>query len=270
MASDPQSVRLSFRLEGSKADDGLVRVQDFVRFLEKSIEALRHLERAEIQANRLVYRITSLTTGSAAVEIEASGLQVPEGLPRRVVSRFVESALAVQVGGLEFASLEPELQETLSELVAPLRRNLRRAQIVSDGAVADLSREQLAGQLRPASIVAAAVGSVSGFIDAVNVHEDSVFYLYPTSGATRIACAFDRTQLLDTVRQALKRYTRVFGLQEFTLGSPFPQRIAVDRVEINPREDELPTLASLWGTAPRLTGGVDSVTYVRRQRDATG
>jgi hypothetical protein len=130
-----------------------------------------------------------------------------------------------------------------------------------------LRSDDIAGLALESRAETFSTGSYSGFVDALNVHKEPVFYLYPTIGP-RVACQFDPQWLLDQVRGAIRRYTTVYGLLEYAEGSPFPDRLVVDRIEVNPPVSELPTLASLHGIAPQLAGGVDSVTYVRRLRDA--
>ena len=73
---------------------------------------------------------------------------------------------------------------------------------------------------------------------------------------------------MDDVRTALKKYVTVHGLMGYRIGNPFPISITVERFEINPPEQELPTLASLRGLAPDLTGGLSSEEYIRQLRDA--
>lgn len=215
----------------------------------------------------MVYKIVDLEIGSAVISLEAEAEAGSEVDAADVVGRFAEGVMAYRDGTLPMSRFDRETQQAFGQMLAPLRRSLRSfAMVVDEVEVVLASHELRPLQLRPESETAA-VGSFSGFVDALNVHSDSVFYLYPTQGPTKISCTFDRG-ILEEVRSAIKRYTTVFGLLEYTEGSPFPSRIVVSRLEVNPPSNELPTLRSLVGIAPNLTRGVDAVTFVRRQRDA--
>jgi hypothetical protein len=245
----------------------LVRVQDFVDWLENALVCLRHLERAIPGRSETIYRVSKLSLGSATIEIEARSEGDQHSSASAIVDGFLQGAEAIKKGKLAETPFDMETKTAFARLLTPLRRQLRGVTITADSAEVALRAEQASSMVVQERVQAVSVGSYSGFIDALNVHKQPVFYLYPTSGPVRIPCEFDQT-LLDDLRGAIKRYTTVFGAIEYPVESPFPSRIVVDRVEINPPEEHLPTLRSLYGSAPDLTRGLDSVTYVRRQRDA--
>lgn len=113
----------------------------------------------------------------------------------------------------------------------------------------------------------AAIGEETGFLDALNVHDELIFYLYPSGFSERVACYFT-SELLDVVRPAVKHYVTVRGRMMYLPDSLFPSRVDVNALDIHAPPDKLPTLTSLIGAAPDLIGGLDSVTFVRRLRDA--
>ena len=110
-------------------------------------------------------------------------------------------------------------------------------------------------------------GSMEGFLELVNVHRQNNFYIYPTITPTRVACIFP-LEMLPKVGQGLKRYVSVSGLMRYKKIEVYPHQIDVREIEIYPKENELPSLASLRGMAPNATGNLDAVTFVRRLRDA--
>ncbi len=257
---------ISLKLEGSPQDQGLVRAQDFVAFVSAALACLRRLEGARMSRTKVVYRVVDLSVSSAVVELEASSPEDVHALASKVVENFLTGLTAVQEGMLEFAGYEPELRDAFSAVLTPLQGHARSLTVESDARSVTLTSVPPA-VLEP-GVQSMSVGTFAGFVDAVNVHKTPVFYLYPSAGPSRIPCVFDRHTLLEEVRQAIKRYTTVHGLMEFQPGSSFPSRITADRIEVNPPESELPTLRSLYGIAPDLTHGLDSVTFVRQLRDA--
>jgi len=261
--------QLSFHLAGSRVDGGLVRAGDFVDWLEHVLTCLRKLEKGRRGGAETVYRISSLAIGSAVVTIEA-GSEADRNLTAKgVVQDFMIGAEAVRKGSIEKLPFDKETKAAFASLAAPLRRQLRKVTISSGRKKVDLAIQQAISLLPEKSVVESiSVSSYTGYIDALNVHSAPLlFYLYPTVGPSRIPCEFDKPHL-EAVRTAIKRYTTVTGACEFAPGSPFPDRIVVDQIAVNPPEETLPSFRSLYGTAQRLPDGLDSVAYIRQQRDA--
>jgi hypothetical protein len=265
----PRNPRISFHLEGSRQDGGLVRAQDFVDWLEHVLTCLKRLEHGRPGKTETVYRVAQLSLGSAVVELEAVSDTDNGETAAAVVDQFLQGISAFEKGKLQRLPFDAETKEAFASLGVPLRRQLKRVTVQSDGHSFSLKPEDASIIKIEDRVESISVSSYSGFVDALNVHKEPVFYLYPTTGPSRIPCSFNAPTLLDDVRSAIKRYTTVFGVLEFAADSPFPQRIVVDRLEVNPRESELPSLRSLFGSLPNLTGGVESVRFIRQKRDAT-
>jgi hypothetical protein len=258
--------RLEFHLEGDLRDDGLVLAQDFVAFLSSVLGVLRRLEAERGRKGATGYRIVDLDIGSATVALEPETADSREGT--EVFSDFLEGVAAVRDRTIERQRFQPETRRAFLKMVEPLRQHhLRSISVRADGGDIELRT----GSHAPVRILAGpevhSVGELTGFIDAINVHREPVFFLYPVIGPSRVRCNFDRG-LLDRVRSSLKRHVSVFGLIEYPEGSPFASRITVERIEVHPEERDLTPIDSLRGILPDLTGGLDSVAYVRQVRDA--
>lgn len=104
-------------------------------------------------------------------------------------------------------------------------------------------------------------GKVSGFVEAVNVHDQSLMYLYPVMLPVRIACYFP-AGLLDLVRTSVKRYTTVSGLQKYDEPSAYPTRVDVEAIEVHQSPGTLPSLMSLRGTATQPHGRKSTSEYL--------
>jgi hypothetical protein len=263
-----QPPRLEFRLEGDPRNEGLVLAHDFVAFLASALGVLRKLEEERGRKSGFGYRIVDLEIGSALVAIEPEVEQDPNAA--EIVGAFLEGAAAIRDGTIDQKKFQPETRRAFLSLVRPLRENhLRSISIRSDSVDIELADESVAPLWLLSGPELHTVGELTGYIDAINVHREPVFFLYPEAGPARVRCLFDRT-LLDQVRSSLKRFVSVQGLFEYPPGSPFPARVTVDRIEVLPDEDELPSLESLFGSVPDLAADMDSVAYVRRFRDAQG
>ncbi|MGH8003743.1 MAG: hypothetical protein ACRECJ_03345, partial [Limisphaerales bacterium] len=60
----------------------------------------------------------------------------------------------------------------------------------------------------------------------------------------------------------------VSGTLRYKKREVFPYQIDVKNLDIYPPSKKLPSLNSLRGMAPNVTGGLDSVTFIRKLRDA--
>lgn len=264
MASD----RIRLRLEGSHQDEGFVLADEFIASVEHALEAMRGLQRAIGKGAALPpVRISGLEIGSAVVELEVDNSGFP-GIAKGVLSReFSVAVRALKEGKLETRGYDDKTIAAFYGMVRPLRGHVRRLEIGVGNKTEIVDRTIPSFEPRKQKVEQLRKGSFSGFVDAVNVHSDAIFYLYPPTGPTRIPCSFERHTLLDGVRQALERNTRVEGQLEFAEGSPFPIKLYAEKLEVSPTLDQLPTLRELWGTAKGLTGGNGSVEFVRALRD---
>jgi len=269
MAEPESKIPISFKLEGSPRDQGLVRFSDFATFVEGTLATLRALEREATNAAQaqIEYRVTQLEISSAAFALEAIDDPTTRETEKIIAARLVEGLAAVRDGLVGIAAFDPSVRNGLSKMLSPLRRGVQSVSaLIGDTPVTLVGRA--AAKIRLAEVFeeSAAVGSFSGSVDALNVHGDHFFYLYPPVGPTKIKCVFS-PDLLDEVKSSIKRYVTIFGLIEYAEPSAFPVRIVVDRLVAHPPAVQLPSLSSLWGISPSA-GGPDEVIFVRHLRDA--
>ena len=86
---------MSFRLEGSRQDGGLVRAHDFVDWLERVLLCLRRLEPAGKGGSETVYKVAGLSLGSAVVTLEAASETDRHQTARRIIRDFLTGAEAL-------------------------------------------------------------------------------------------------------------------------------------------------------------------------------
>jgi hypothetical protein len=269
MAEHDQTNAISFRLEGASRDEGLVRFADFAVFIEGTLLTLKAIERGATSKKqaRVEYRVTQLEVGSAVLAIEPVTNAENHHLGAIVTTRFAQALSAVRDGVADAAGLEPAVRDAMKKMLAPLNRGVRSITANFGGTQISIAgRADDALAITKPEYQTSAVGSFSGSIDALNVHGDHFFYLYPVVGPTRVKCVFD-SSLLGKVRDAVKCMTTVKGLVEYDDGNPFPQRIFVEEIQTHPAVAELPTMRSLWGKYPSLTGDVDPIAYLEEIRD---
>jgi hypothetical protein len=270
MSDRPGPQTIGFRLEGSVEDGGRVRLRDLLDFLQRLRGTLKRLEETVTGSERptVYYRVVDMEVSSAAITLEA----VPEELDRdptaEILGRVDRGLAAIVENQPTPPWFDRELLETFKGLTAPLRRHVRGIHIVRPTRTFTLGHQFEVSVDRILGEDITSVGSVSGFLDAINVHGVRHFHIYPLIGPTKVLCVFPE-KLLSDVRKGLKRHVNVSGVLRYKMSEAFPHQIDVESIEVLPLEEELPTLRSLRGMAPGATGALDSVTFVRRLRDAS-
>jgi hypothetical protein len=267
----PQPQTLTLHLEGPREDEGYVQAQDFTAFLDHALGVFRRLEREQTGAPptarvQTTFRIVDLEIGSATIVLQPSApSNVDIGL---MLAQFAEGVAAYRDRSTWHSRLDRAVLEEIGEMMAPVAHGrVRKATITVDELEVSVTATATALPFEVASPPESTIlGIVSGFIDAINVHREPVFYLYPDS-APRITCRFDRSYM-DDARRALRKYCRVHGLVTFTENNAHPARIDVERIEVAQDVSELRPLRSFVGTVPNLTGGQETVGYLRHLRDA--
>lgn len=101
----------------------------------------------------------------------------------------------------------------------------------------------LTALLEPAS---PELGSVSGDLQSVTIHNKNEFMLYPPIAGEEVKCNFD-TSALHHVVEALGKNVTVFGKVFFSATKALPSRVDVETFEVNPPNENLPTLLDARG-----------------------
>ncbi|MEE9163002.1 MAG: hypothetical protein V3U35_08565, partial [Candidatus Neomarinimicrobiota bacterium] len=65
----------------------------------------------------------------------------------------------------------------------------------------------------------------------------------------------------------VNRYLKVTGRVKYHQKSIYPYAVNVDKIEVFPHEEALPTLYDLRGIAPNATGDLSSEEFIRKLRD---
>ncbi len=112
------------------------------------------------------------------------------------------------------------------------------------------------------------IGSVTGRLESLNVHARREASLWNELDQRRVVVSFPEEDY-QRVHAALRRRVEVFGiLQEDADGRPL--RVRLQDLEVLVDDDELPTLSSLVGSMPNLTGGLTPEEYLEHNRRELG
>ena len=108
------------------------------------------------------------------------------------------------------------------------------------------------------------IGSVAGRLESLNVHGRREASLWNELDQRRVVVTFVEDDY-QRVHTAVRRRVEVYGLvQEDADGRPL--RVRLQDLEVLASDEDLPTLASLAGSMPDLTGGLTPEEYLERQR----
>ena len=254
---------ITFRIVGSDLDDGAVTFEDFVSFCANVTKCLKSVEHVIVGApSHVRYRISDLQYGSASMTL--TPVPGPKGRARecqQVASLFRKTVEAIGKGVTVDKRFQSDDLRRFRDLAQPLERRAKEVW-VGRTRITGKFTENIDKLIEDAFL---SQGEVAGQLDRLDVHGRYEFELFPPLGG-KVTCEFE-PHLLSKVLKAIKRHVNVVGMLHYAKQEPNPQRVRVESLDVRPRNDDLPTLASLRGIAPDCTGGVDSVDFVRAIRD---
>lgn len=254
---------LTVRLVGLDEDNGLVRFEDFTEFCENVAQCLRKAESIiSDEPARIRYKIAGLQAASAAITLEAIPARNGRDLRGEMLKLFRNTVTQLQAGRRIDRRVDRETLEAFRKLIRPLHRRTKQVWVES----ACLTTQYEANIDRIVGSSIPSEGSVAGILEMVNVHNRNEFALYPPIPGYRIRCSFPES-MLEQVCLAIKRNVTIWGTLYFEQERPFPHKVHVERMEVHPPDDDLPSLRELRGAAPDCTGALSAVEFVRGIRD---
>ena len=266
--------RITIRVLGLPQDKGHVRLTEFIRQLESVKNALKHTERALTGSEDLLvyWRVVDLRHESPATvvleEVAAKRDSRKSSAPPPVADEFIRTLREIAR-----KAVLPDRQKDLSVL-----ESYRELGALADSGIAGFNiragrrsidigerfRKNIDRIIGPDELIE---GSISGVLEAINLHNTLRFNIYPEIGPKKVTCSF-ASELKGDVIRALDQYVTVAGTLRYKSWSPFPHAVDVKELEILPDEDTLPALAALRGIAEGATGDLSSEDFVRKLRDA--
>jgi hypothetical protein len=268
MASD----LIVVRLVGSDSDEGDVRLSDFIDQLSAIKDVLRETGHAIYgrEAPEMEFKIVGLKRSSpATVTIKPI---VPRGEKSRIAkicNGFVSGLSTIKIKKKAPAHADLATLESYRNLATPLQKHIQRVEISRDTdkvvSIDRSFRETVTDIIGPDL---ESTGSVSGFLEKVNLHNGNRFDIYPKVGPRRVQCSFSEDQM-EKVREGLKRHVTVSGKLRYKSWDKFPYAVNVKLIDVHEQDRDLPSIFDLQGLAAGITGDVSSEEFVRtiRERD---
>jgi hypothetical protein len=259
---------ITIQLSGTRDRDSL-RLDDFLEELQTIRAALRETERlVSGKEPTLHLQITALKKSSpAVVTLEA----VSEAHDERALPEYANYVVRSFTANLRLITNRKKLPgkidmvtlESYREMAAPVEKNRIEVQIKTGNNAVLINRnfktilEEVMGEDEFAH------GSISGKIEAINIHNRNRFWLYPIIGPRRVVGKFkakDRKRFT----AAVDKYVTVYGRLRYKTWDKYPYAIKADDIEIH---DESVSLLDLRGIAPDATGNLTTQEYIDQLRD---
>ena len=261
---------LTIQVRGSREDAGDVRLEDFIDELDSVKNALRETERAVTGHDpSLYFRIVAMSHDSPATIV----LEADSDLSTEATQRVASVVMRQLTTNLRFLgrkkraprTADVPVLESYREMTVPLSKHIAEVTIRAGKHTAIINntfKETLDRILGPEEVVH---GSISGMIEAINIHNTSKFYLYPTVGPRKILGRFGRT-LRHAFIGSVGKYVTVYGQLRYKTWDKFPYAITADDIEIHD-EEQSGTLGDIKGMAPGLTGDLTTDEFLEKIRN---
>ena len=266
MSDDRQ---ISLRIRGLDKNDGHVQLSAFIQQLDLLRKALTETDRIVSDKQSTDFNVVGLQHNSpASIVLAAVPSDVGYDQCREVLSKFFRSFTDILAGTAPvdfdfhalqaFKNITSLLGKKVSELVVhcPNEKPIVLPPLAS----------HIDNILGPDEYE---YGSETGTLDQINVHNQNIFTIYPTlRGVPKLKCIF-LPELRQEAIGAVDRYVRVEGEKKFKshFRSRNPYEMVVQKIEVYPPEEELPTIESLRGIIQDSNSQLSSEEEIRRIRN---
>jgi hypothetical protein len=263
------SYKVKLVVEGLDRDDGHVRLEVFVKELQKLQTALGRADARVSNGNRCSYfAVVGLSHNSpATVELEARVAATSKQDCRASAMTLLAQAIESVQRGEFTGDSDYELLNDIKELSAPVGETLKTAHLLIDDKAYALT-EKIADTITTFQAEQEECATtVEGMLERVNVHDEAnVFTIYPDVGPARITCRLPE-RLAEKGIGAIRRRVAISGVAKFRKFAPFPHEIVADGIEVYGIDSDLPNFYDLFGIAPNSTGDLSSEDFVRQARN---
>ncbi|MEE9443510.1 MAG: hypothetical protein V3V99_12670 [candidate division Zixibacteria bacterium] len=262
--------KLKFTIRSRKNDGDRLRLDDFA-------EELSHIYKILVRMDKLVsrkrqptmfFQITNLEYSSpATVEVAAIPEEPSIDYTKAVGVKFIKGIGDIQRGEIP-EDFDDSLVNDFRKLGSSINKEVASIDVAFDNERVNISRhlDEFIGDVLGGDYFAE--GSITGMLEQINIHGGkNEFRVYPVAGPVSIKCKFSDDVKGDAVK-SLDRHITIYGRLGYRPRAKFPHCAEVNRIEIHPPDNKLPSFADLRGVAPDATGDLSSEDFIRRLRDA--
>jgi hypothetical protein len=261
-----------------KGELGAITLRAFMEAIAANVRMLKDYERGlsgEVgaPANSLTWVITDVSKGSVVLDVRSESAVEGVDLGLDVAQAHVEGWQQIERQG----TTPPYLTED------SMRQARKVAKLIGREGVAGFAVRNLNGRVDERAEVSGqsavnldqllpvkqhALGSIEGTVETVSIHGGRRFIVYLNRTKKAVTCNFGPEE--DWLRLAADHLgSRVIVRGDvYRNGRGEPLRIDVHHLRLIRPDDELPTVGSLTGSRPDLTGDLSTEEYMRDIRSA--
>lgn len=236
-----KSKKLTVNLKGPKPKKA--PLSEFSTVCNSLYACLKNLGRCI--GKKSEFAVSDLRMGSAVMEIEPDAAK--EGAIE-VVDLFRDTISALEQGRQIDNRLDYGALSCFRGFVGVARSTDVSLKIGTVTLTNDFA-DNLSALLDP---VSKSKGSVSGRLEAIMLHRQRVFKLYPPITQEEIDCNFQHSELA-RVLDAVEKQVTVFGTLHYAQTKIFPVRVDVDDFEIVERDTSIPSLLEAKGLLSNIS-----------------
>jgi hypothetical protein len=254
--------------------DGGVPAERFVDVVVKALAVMRDLDARSSEDGKAAihWHITKATTNTPlTLTLEAHVPAQRRDTSRAVVKSYFRGLRKLESGkGVPSDFGDDTLKEARS-LLGLLDRGVSRVEFSAPG------EEKVVPTLRSAALIDEFFGrrttyhladtTVEGSLETVTIHGGDAFDIFDQLTGTRVRCVLGEGRITEAVA-ALGKRVSVSGRAKFSEKGR-PLSIEVESIRVMRDKAGLPKASDFEGAGKLdVTGGIDSVEFVRRLRDA--
>ncbi len=271
--------RITVQIKSSEGDNEHIRLIEFIDQLRAVMSSLRKAESLYYKTDTpsLFYRIVELSYASPARVIleahaEASAPQIKQSpeYASHVVRAYTAALYSIERKGRPMGQPSVEALRVYQGISSTLGRHPTTQVSISVGRrtvqIDDNFRKKIDDAVGPDEF---SEGSISGTLEAINLHRGLRFTVYPTIGPPKVTAVFHDKELREKVKTGIDHYVTVYGRLQYKNWDPFPHSIEAEDIDIHPPDSELPSMLDIQGMIPGLTGDLNAAEFmekVRRER----
>jgi len=256
---------LTLQIEGAL---GTISVSAFTEAVRTFWAMLRDIDAgvSGVQKGSLNWAITNLHTGSLAIQAEPTPRNPEINYATDVMRQSVRGLTVLERDGLTPPYLTDAGMSNARSFVKLIGREGvtgYRVTNTTESIILTASASANIDQLLPTRYTT--IGSIEGKLEAINLHgHNKRLVVYHTITRKAVTCYFDETDI-EAAKSALGKRVIVAGDVEYNAKNE-PLRIRGSSINEMPLDSDLPSVASMKGRIPDLTGSMSTEEYIRSIR----
>ena len=241
----------------------LGQVQDHLQMLKEYDLAISHESQASLE-----WLITDVSTGSLIMETESRSTLANRDFGFEVTKAYFTGWERIENAGSSPPYLTERGMSAARRIAQRIGREGMSGVVVSSPdrrvTISERSSENMSALLPEQD---ESLGSAEGTLETISIHRGQRFVVYHSRTKKAIRCDIPAgSVLLDQATAALGSRV-VVGGRLHTNARGEPVRIAVEELHALREESKLPSISSLAGKYPDITGDLTTEQYIRNLRE---